>query len=541
MSVLPTVANNTFWSALSTIGGLSFGLIANIILARVLGPTALGRYNYWLWLMGLLVLISSPGLPQAMTRFGAEYLGQQKRQTASALFLWLLLAELILGALVAGAVLLYSRIYPSADPVALTVIALAIVPFVLEGLFLAAAKGAQDFRIFSQANLIGAFGYAVAAIAAVSLGYGINTLLVIFIARRIVTLILIGRKLPTYYTLRGAWQSLPFSSSRRPVNPMAGGQPSGEEDREEREKRIPLLSPLHSLLPPSLRRRILLYCRDVSLILVIDSILYERSEVFFLNRFATDTDIAFYSQSFDLALKVMAIPAIFSGVLLPAFSALQGQEDRQRFNSLFLFSNRMVALIAMPIGLGGAAIAPAFVLFYGSDFLAMSPILAILFVGNIVGAIASVSSTTLHSVEKQGFIVRLGLVMALANIALALLLIPNYGAIGAALANSVSQLISGVVGITYTSRSLHLTFPLQSLTRVALAALSAAAVAWLISTLIGGLVLAVFAAMLVYPVLLRLFAALDASDHALMSQLSQHLPRSLTPAYQGLVQYLVRQ
>ena len=522
MSVYSTVARNTLWSAISTSGGLLSGLVTSIVLARALGPTVIGQYHYWIWVMGLLVLLSSPGLTQAMTKFGAEFLGKQERQTASTLFVWLLLAELALGGLVSGAALLYAWApwapAPSVDAIALALVAISVVPGVVEMLFLAAARGTQDFRFLSQASLAGNLFYAVFAIAAVSLGFGIHTLLVILLARRIVTLALIGWQLPTYYTLRGALR-LPFGNGS-----IRWGL---------------------AHVPPELRRRLFLYCRDVTLILVIDTILYERSELFFLRRFATDADIAFYSQSFDLALKAMAIPAIFSGVLLPTFSSLAGQREPnglpERFKALHEASYRILALVAMPIGLGGAAIAPAFALLYGHEFLPMSSVLAILLVGNIVGALATVSSTILHSVDEQGFIVRLGLIGVLLNIGLNFLLIPRYGAIGAAFANSGSQLVSGVVGITYSTRRLNLTFPLRSLGRIGMAALSAAAVAWLISVWLGGLVLAIGSGILVYPVMLRLFAALETSDHALLRRASVYLPGRLIPAYQGLVDFLAPQ
>ena len=510
MSLFSTVATNSLWSALSTLGSLLFGLVTSIVLARALGPTVIGQYHYWIWVTGLLVLIASPGPAQAMTKFGAELLGKQDRQTASSLFAWLLVAELALGSLAAGAALLYAwstrASDPSADLVAFAIVAISVVPGVVERLLLAAAKGTQEFRYLSQASLGGNLFYAVCAIGAVMLGYGIHALLLSLLARRIVTILLIGWQLPTHYSLRGA---LPFA------------------------------------VPAELRRRLLLYCRDVSLILVIDTVLYERSELYFLKRFATEADIAFYSQSFDLALKSMAIPAIFSGVLLPTFSSLAGQRETgelsKRFDSLHLSSYRILALIAMPIGLGGAAITPAFVLLYGPDFLPMSPVLSILLVGNIVGALASVSATILHSVDEQNFIVRLGLGVAVLNIGFDLILIPRYGAIGAALANSGSQLVSGIVGIIYSMRRFSLSFPLRSLGRIGLAALAAAAIAWLISRWFGGLVLAIGAGILVYPLLLRLFAALEATDHAFLSQVSGYLPSRLAPAYQGLVDFLAPQ
>ncbi len=500
MSAYPTIARNTYWSALSTFSGLLLGLVTNVFLARTLGASALGSYNYWLWLIGLLALVASPGLPHAMTKFASEYMGQKKRDTASAIFARLLLAELILGASVGITLLIYAWATPSQDSTALTLVFFSVALFALEGFVIGAAKGALDFRIFSQASLVGGVVYAIAAATVVSLGFGIYELLLVFIARRVVTIMLIGWKLPIHYTLRGA---------------------------------------LRFRIPPKLRQRVVRYCRDIVLIFVTSTIPFERSGVYFLNRFATDADIAYYSQSFDLALKAMAIPAIFTATLLPTFSLLQGQNNREEIKNVYLSSNRIAASIAMPIGLGGAAIASSVSLLYGSEFIAMSPILAIFFVGSIVSAVASVSVSILYSEEGQQFIVRLNAVIALLSISLALLLIPNYGAIGAAVATSASKAISGAVCMAYTARRLQLSLPYRVLSRICLAALSTAAVAWFISVSIGGIVIAVAAAALAYPVMLRLFAALDASDRILLGQLGQNLPKKLTPAYAKFVQLLV--
>ena len=501
MSVYQTIARNTYWSALSTVGGLVMGLITSIVLARALGAPVLGQYNYWLWLIGLLALIASPGLPQAMTKFGAEYLGRGERETASAIFASLLRIELILGALVAVVALFYSLLIPSSDTAALVLVAFSVLLVVVELFFLAAAKGALDFRVFSQASLIGGFLYGAAAIAIVSFGYGIYPLLLAYIGRRILTILLIGWKLPDHYTVRSA-EAL--------------------------------------TIPPELRHRILRYSRDIVLIFATSTIPYERFGVFFLKLFATDVDIAYYSQSFDLAVKSMAIPAIFTATLLPTFASLQGQNDRARTDRVYLSSNRIAAAIAMPIGLGGAAVAPSVALLYGPEFLDMAPILAIFFVGSIGGAIATVSVSMLYSLEEQSYIVRLNAVMALVNIILSLLLVPSFGATGAALATCVSHTASSVLCIAHAARRLQVALPFRVLSRVLLAALSAAVAAWLISTWLGGLVVAVAAALLIYPVMLRAFAALDVSDQQLLGRLTHHLPQSLAPAYQGLVQFLVR-
>ena len=501
MSLYQTIARNTYWSALSTVGGLLIGVITNIVLARALGAPLLGQYNYWLWLIGLLALVASPGLPQAMTKFGAEYLGREERETASAIFARLLRFELVLGALVGGVVLFYSLLVPSSDTAALALVAFSVLLVVVEVFFQAAAKGASDFRAFSQPSLIGAFFYGAAAIAIVSFGYGIYPLLLAYIGRRILTILLIGWKLPNHFALR-------ITSA-------------------------PTIS-------PELRRRILRYSRDIVLIFATSTIPYERFGVFFLKLFATDVDIAFYSQSFDLAMKSMAIPAIFTSTLLPAFASLQGQDDRERIDRVYLSSNRIAAAIAMPIGLGGAAVASSVARLYGPEFLGMTSILAIFFIGNIGGSIASVSVSMLYSVDEQNYLVRLNAVMAVVNMIVSLLLIPSFGATGAAVATCGTHMVASAMLMAHTARRLQVALPFRVLSRILLAASSAAVAAWLISTWLGGLVVAVAAALLIYPIMLRTFAALDDWDRQLLDRLSQHLPQSLTPAYQGLVQFLVR-
>lgn len=500
MNATPSVTSNVLWNAVNTAGTLVFGLVTSIVLARFLGPAELGRYHYWIWVARLLVLFSSPGLTQAMTRFGAEYLGKGDRQTASALFMRLLVAELTIGTLVAAVTLVYALTAPLQEVTALVLVALSVLPALVERHTHAAITGTQDFRFLSQIGLAANLFYSVSAIAAVSFGFGLHGLLLVLLARRVVQLLLVVWKLPVYFPLRGA---------------------------------------LSFAMPPGLLRRLFFYCRDVTLILITDTILYDRSELFFLRLFSTSSDIAYYSQSFELAIKAMAIPAILSGVLIPSFSSLVGQQDRKRFEDLHYSSYRILALIAMPIGLGGAAIAPAFVKLYGPDFLAMAPVLTILLVGNIVGALAAISSTVLHSVERQYIIVRLGLTVTVINIGLDFLLIPSYGAVGAAIANSGSQLISGVVGIAYTVHYLDLPFPFRALGRIGLAALASAAAAWLVSLWLGGLVLAIFAGVVAYPVALRLFAALDESDQTLFDRLTPYLPRTVTPLYQSLIDFVL--
>ena len=70
------------------------------------------------------------------------------------------------------------------------------------------------------------------------------------------------------------------------------------------------------------------YIVAFSAMAVLDAVVWDRSEVFFLGLWGTAHDIAYYSLAFGLASRSMILPEIAVGALLPAFSALHGAGNR---------------------------------------------------------------------------------------------------------------------------------------------------------------------------------------------------------------------
>src|SRR5439155_5786907 len=73
----------------------------------------------------------------------------------------------------------------------------------------------------------------------------------------------------------------------------------------------------------------------LSIVAVLDVIVWDRSEVFFLGLYASSEEIAYYSLVFGLATRIMIIPGIAVGALLPAFAALHGQGEPEEFRALY--------------------------------------------------------------------------------------------------------------------------------------------------------------------------------------------------------------
>src|SRR5204862_412099 len=80
--------------------------------------------------------------------------------------------------------------------------------------------------------------------------------------------------------------------------------------------------------PAAARAEIRGYVASLAVVAVLEALVRDRSEIFFLRLFAPPEEIAFYSLAFGLATRVMVIPEIAVGALLPTLSALHGRGDR---------------------------------------------------------------------------------------------------------------------------------------------------------------------------------------------------------------------
>src|SRR5262249_8013610 len=114
-----------------------------------------------------------------------------------------------------------------------------------------------------------------------------------------------------------------------------------------------------------------------------------------------------------------------------------------RLSNLAVNGTRYVALIAFPLFLGMAAIAqPVILLTYGPMYRPMIAVLWAMSVLAIPRALQVHSESLLQPTEAQGFMVKWLALTAVVNLALDWLLIPKYGALGAAIANGVAQTVA---------------------------------------------------------------------------------------------------
>jgi len=274
-------------------------------------------------------------------------------------------------------------------------------------------------------------------------------------------------------------------------------------------------------------------------------VVWQKSEVFFLERYSTFSEVAVYSLSYGVVYMLMQFPISIANVLLPIFSQAQGFDKGEVLTRGYYCSTKYMALLIFPTCILAIVLAPWLIdLLYGADYAASVPVLRILLVGGAISVLCRPGSTVLYSSEKQHVFLVTAAVMAVLNILADLVLIPRYGAIGAGYANAMVQISSVGLTTAFLLIRMKYDFPWLELVKIAASAASASALIYIAAANIVHSSLQPFLWIVLFPILfgggLRLFNPWDGQDDRIFSILVAKCPVWLrrlairTKAYLGI-------
>jgi O-antigen/teichoic acid export membrane protein len=166
-----------------------------------------------------------------------------------------------------------------------------------------------------------------------------------------------------------------------------------------------------------------------------------RSDALVMGVFRVAAEVGIYVNAATLALGVSMPTDAMGASLAPSFSALVAQGDTNGLRRLFHTSTRWLFLLAGAVGLGLILSGELILRLFGKDFRAGFPVLCILAVGQMFAAALGASGTLITFTGHPKVNLINSLCMGLGNLGLMLLLVPRYGAIGAASAAALSMVI----------------------------------------------------------------------------------------------------
>jgi O-antigen/teichoic acid export membrane protein len=437
---------NVFFSGGRLVISMGATLCTSAIIARMLGPANMGVYGYAMWLVGTLGILANVGLPGAITKYISEFMGSGDSTTAIRIGKRLLIAQLAIAGLVSGVTACFMLLKTPYRGI----IGLAAVMLLVQALQQSLGAALAGMQRFDRLALISLY-VSLVSVAAVALAAFLHAGVMGMLWATLVGLVV---AIALYY---------------RDVNKFLLRLPP----------RPPHLSPVVS--DPF--GRILKFSFTVSYILLLDSIVWQRSEVFFLKAYSTLAQIGFYTLAYSIASRLSDIANTFSTTLLPLYSESYGRHGLRDLGQVFVAALKYIQMLMVPLCFLGVAVArPLAQLIYGAQFLPVALPLQVLLVAMSVTSIGVVISPLLYGTEKQSFIAVYGTAVAALNITLDLILIPRYGALGASVANCTAQIAGVLGGAFYASRHIRASFPWKSTATIYLAAaISASPAAYLAS------------------------------------------------------------
>lgn len=487
-----TVLSGGLWNSLSTVLPPLFILLQSVAAARFLGPDRLGVQTYIAWAALSLSMLLTVGLSRALSRYIALALGARAGGDVGSLVRWAWRVQA--GAALAGGGLLLTVAATShKQSLVWSIVAGVVFLSALQTVPAAVLIAMQRWRAYTLIGLVTGIVGSVATVAVLAAGGGIAGMfaveLVVVLINLVWALALVRRAIP------------PQSDDSRHVGLLV---------REVRG-----------------------YAVLATVQAVLTLIVWRRSEIFLIEHFAPVSQVAVYSIAFGIVFAVQQLPAGLVGALTPAIATLLGAGQIDRIRSGVARALRLALLFSLPVTAGLLAVGPDLVeVVYGADYTAAGPVLLVLVLVLPLVTVADVGGAVLHAYGQIRQMIVIGLVATVIDVVLALLLIPDHGAMGAAVANAAAQATLAGLRVVLAVRAVGGTdWEPVVLLRALLASSAAGLAGWLPIVFIGGgvgLVTGVLAGVLV-------FAGLAVPLRVLPVQDAAWLRRMAGPRLGGLV------
>jgi O-antigen/teichoic acid export membrane protein len=175
---------------------------------------------------------------------------------------------------------------------------------------------------------------------------------------------------------------------------------------------------------------------------LLSFIVLQRSEVFFLNHYSTNSEIAHFSIAFSLVVALAAAPRAVEVFVLPSVATLIQAQDEERIARGIARMLRLASLVTIPLTIAALTFGPSIIrLLYGQEYADTGTVFLVLVVQlPLVPLVAGGTALLMAYGTRTRALIASYAVAASINVLMAWALIPHYGAYGAAAAN-----LAGVV------------------------------------------------------------------------------------------------
>ena len=499
------IARNSIWYGIDVGIGILGTLATTIAIARLIGPQRLGYFNYIYWLSNTAGGLASLGIPATTGKFMAEYLAGGQKSVARAVFFFTLRAQsaIALVMMTIGLILVFTFVDPAYRYAAILLVA-TLLPQMVSFIPSMANVGAEKVAANTRGGFAGALTYVLVVILSLSLGWDLLGIASAVFLRGVVEL---------------AVKLIPVLGWIREI-------PAAE-------------------LPAPVKKRMLSFSGQNMILLIVNVVVWDRSDMVFLRMLQTDTrQLAFFSVAFSIIEKLFLAPQIFAaGVGVSQFS--EYGRDRKRLLSMTTTAAKYVYLCGLPMLAGAAAIGqPLIATLYGPRYLPMARVFQLMAIFAIPRLVILPAYNLLLATENQKPLVLWNCVCGVVDVLLDLTLIPLFGAFGAAAANGITQTLAAVGVWVIVGRRFSIRLDAAFFTRLTAVCASMSAIVLLIVSRLHSwpaVAAGTGAGIAAFVLGLRFASVLAAEDRDRFLTLERQLPAGMRAFYREFVMFVAPQ
>ena len=184
-----------------------------------------------------------------------------------------------------------------------------------------------------------------------------------------------------------------------------------------------------------------------------------------LGIFATSEEIGIYSAALRLSMLVTISLLAVNSIAAPKIATLYKLNALRDLEKLSQRANVMMVIIASPLLVLYFVLPSTIMSIFGIEFRQGGSILTILAIGQVITMMLGSVGTLLLMTEYEKVMKWINVAAATSNIGLSFILVPIWGAIGAAWANTTSLIILNVLALIMVWKLLQLS-PIPFLSRI---------------------------------------------------------------------------
>ena len=205
---------------------------------------------------------------------------------------------------------------------------------------------------------------------------------------------------------------------------------------------------------------------------------------FLIAIYCTDLIIGNYQVALNFAFIVTFFVMPVLTVLLPAFSKINSQEEREMLGNVFQFSVKYAALLIVPVAFAIIALSqPSVSALFGAKY-SFSPLYLALYVVTFIYTAFGFLSVEnfIKSQGKTDFNLKLTIVTSAIGLSLNLVLIPTFGILGLLATNIISGIPSLIIALWWIKKKFNATIDWVSSAKILLASTLATIVTFVVTS-----------------------------------------------------------